>query len=74
MNSGLPYFGAGGVGAYGVGAHDVDAFNAGVHDVGAPGVGAHVVGAHNFGVRGKTPYNIINSSKRVIASSCLTQV
>ena len=50
MNSGLPYFGAGGVGAYGVGAYDVGASNAGANDVGVPGVGAH-----NFGAHSKTP-------------------
>ena len=55
MNSGLSYFGAGGVGAYGIGAHDASASNAGAHDVGAPGVGAHVDGAHNFSAHDKTP-------------------
>ena len=64
MKLGLPYFGAGGVNAYGdgapnVSAHDVGAYDAGAPSVGASGVsvldaGACVVGAHNFGAHGKT--------------------
>ena len=78
MNSGLPYFGVGGVGAYGVGAHDVGApdvgaSNAGAHDVGAPVVGAHVVGSHNFGTHGKTPsHGLIPKLESVTVTIFLT--
>ena len=67
MNLGFPYFGAGGVDAYGDGAPSACAHDAGTYGAGAPEAGAlsvsahgigtfdadaHVVGAYNFGAHG----------------------